>query len=1084
MPRLDVPLSGWSQEADERGGAPRVARLTNCALSAPGRISKTPGQAAISGTADVTTISQSLAFGDNWQIFKDPSSTAAPGFRFARANNGSWVYLARDWDYASPCEAPRLRQIFTAADAHFLHPGVMDLGNGTYVVYAERCEGFSASGTTLSFGAHTVEWALVSALDDMRVIKRGSIDATGAGGGLAYPCHDATYLAFRIQAYCYVYVWSPSTLTFSALPRFAFAASTTGLYWQFGFAYGAVTNELFVVSSDGGVSKVNATTGAVLSEFENSITDIVPSVAGMVAVTRQVTTPTGYTVAGNLFWICWQVGNQWWYEARDYVISATPSDPGYNALISDGTLWTSIGVEPDPVILNAAPSPWNRRAEFCEAAAPKRMWAVAPYSDAAWTAYPLTGWAYTVTELDPANARYRTQTLTARRMAATNPVWDAANGAVFWSYDATAYKAVRTADFVGQVTPTVANTRSDYYGPRSRALIGGDPGPHPDPAHFGISGKMVRSDYLGPKRAGVYRKGWIAALQVQRPSTTNCDVYLSTVVDGFAYASAPTANLPDVLQMASARGQVMIASGVPTSWTTEPDFGGWTAQPDAVAMVATGDSGTWDGTETVTLCIATKYVDQVGKVHWSPLSDIRTLTPTAGSSPHFVFPADKVDRGWSRYRVHLFRSFSGVFYDVSGDGYVNGSYDTHLSPASVLGTSYEANPILYTQGANGALSGQLEHFGCPPCRTIWAGRNRMIAGGLANERRVQVSNLFFPTEGISWPQNAAFFIEVDEPVTAVAALDDWWLVFSEHAIWVVTGEGPDVLGTGTFDEPLRISSGLGCPSWRSLVETPKGLMFQGSDGQIYLIAPGSRSPQLVSGPVRDTIAASLSYDPGDPEVWVQGAAFDPMTQEVWFQTSAGDWVFSLATMSWRRESLSSSGVTWPMGANTAALADASYKGPVLVRLSKAYRPRRRTEANAFTSAWAGTYRNLEIETSDVSLGEAGRIRRGWFRVARDYFSKSLVPRMLKVSIWYDGADRSTSGTDSRLTESSTTQGVSSFFDVDWAPARQKCSAFRVRFAEENDDDLNDGFHVLSVVFDVESTRGTPIRYPSGSARMT
>ena len=165
----------------------------------------------------------------------------------------------------------------------------------------------------------------------------------------------------------------------------------------------------------------------------------------------------------------------------------------------------------------------------------------------------------------------------------------------------------------------------------------------------------------------------------------------------------------------------------------------------------------------------------------------------------------------------------------------------------------DGNPILYTQGNRGAVSGPLEHISPNASDYIWAGRERMILG---RKEGVQWS-LRFGTEGdaVRWTSDTAFFQPLPG-VTGVASLDERWIIFTNEAIWEVTGDGPDDDGvTGQFSAPRKIPSDGGCIDSRCLVEFTGGLVYQQSEDRLYLLPRGGGSPVWFSQAVRSTLAS-------------------------------------------------------------------------------------------------------------------------------------------------------------------------------------------------------------------------------------
>lgn len=165
----------------------------------------------------------------------------------------------------------------------------------------------------------------------------------------------------------------------------------------------------------------------------------------------------------------------------------------------------------------------------------------------------------------------------------------------------------------------------------------------------------------------------------------------------------------------------------------------------------------------------------------------------------------------------------------------------------------DGNPIVYTQGNRGAVSGPLEHISPNACDYIWAGRNRIILG-----RREGVQwSLKFGNEGdaVRFSSDQAFFWPLPG-VTGVASLDERWIIFTADAIWEVTGEGPDDDGVqGEFSPPRKIPSDGGCIDSRCLVEIPAGLVYQQSSDRLYLLPRGGGAPIWFSQAVRTTLAA-------------------------------------------------------------------------------------------------------------------------------------------------------------------------------------------------------------------------------------
>jgi hypothetical protein len=219
------------------------------------------------------------------------------------------------------------------------------------------------------------------------------------------------------------------------------------------------------------------------------------------------------------------------------------------------------------------------------------------------------------------------------------------------------------------------------------------------------------------------------------------------------------------------------------------------------------------------------------------------------------------------YNVRFFRTLDGgiVFYAVPTTGSLSAAGLTYAESARTARTwkvtsdissdaTIALNEVLYTQGAQGGLSGILQNDEPPSAKFIAAGPDRFILGGLDEPNAVQLSKLVFPGEAVRWSASVAFRQFIDADVTGVAAQDGQWFVFSRKAVFSFGGEGPDDSGQGTFTEPVKLPSAVGCISGRSILHTPIGIFFQGEAG-IYLLPRGGGTPSWIGQRIQDEVAS-------------------------------------------------------------------------------------------------------------------------------------------------------------------------------------------------------------------------------------
>lgn len=252
-----------------------------------------------------------------------------------------------------------------------------------------------------------------------------------------------------------------------------------------------------------------------------------------------------------------------------------------------------------------------------------------------------------------------------------------------------------------------------------------------------------------------------------------------------------------------------------------------------------------------------EYVDSLGYRHISAPSLPATITIAANHNVEIgIVPPVDLTKNIFGATAHVYRTENGltVFHHVGSTnlplnaslaGFIDSNTDAQIA----------ANAALYTQGARGGLSGLHENNAPPAAKYLWAGSDRLFAGGLESPNEVQWSKLRFDGEPIAWADDAEWKANVDQPVTAVAEMDGIWVIFTRDAIWTVSGQGPDDTGAGGFDVPRRLPSDIGCISARSLRLTGQGLYFQGASDRMYLLPRGGGEPKWVGQPIRDTLTS-------------------------------------------------------------------------------------------------------------------------------------------------------------------------------------------------------------------------------------
>ncbi len=176
---------------------------------------------------------------------------------------------------------------------------------------------------------------------------------------------------------------------------------------------------------------------------------------------------------------------------------------------------------------------------------------------------------------------------------------------------------------------------------------------------------------------------------------------------------------------------------------------------------------------------------------------------------------------------------------------------TDTTPDTTLATQ----TAIYTQAARGSLSGCLEHDGPRSCQYLTASESRLYLGGQIRPNQFQASKEAFNEEPFTFSEFSAFFGQVAGRVRGIHSLDQVRLVFTADEIFAVPGGGPDDLGGGLLEAPVRIPSASGLEDWRSLIEAPEGLYFQLDDAQLYQLPRGGGAPAWVGVDVQETLSS-------------------------------------------------------------------------------------------------------------------------------------------------------------------------------------------------------------------------------------
>lgn len=1100
MPRVPIALNGFSQVPDEHGGPPRIARLINARVDAPNRIAKTPGTIAIPTTQAPAGTLKPISYGVTPSGVSFCVSRMIPaiqrGARVFALESSTWVASESGMPFIGYDEAARSEPIFTDPNYSYNAPGVMDLGDGDFVVVAEALSYFAGSGAG-AFLSSVLHWALVSG-GDLKVKTRGNYNPGMPPGDRIYPVTAGPYVvAWTDLGNLGVYRFNRATgeLVEALLLPYGSAIWASGS--QIDATYDPIQERLFVAGPQSNWWWIDAVNWTIVQSGNFVFTPVLGTMG--VSVCSSIT-------LGQLYVVYRSSTTQW------MAATFTITDLGLTSVGSSTLIYTSLNdVSGDPGFVKwragvtaFADSGWNYEGA-----------SVVVYEEPRTTDDPSCSSVVLILKTD---ATVRRQTMsTFASFPASKPYVRAWDGTPtipmsnLWVYP-TQGRSLRGAINLAEGQFVTGGASDDYPRATHYAFRAAQPGPTPTERLVGAVNAVVYS------ATGINGKpGYLTAMCCQKHAGVDSaalDVYL--VSHCFGDSLVESGELPEVLQQAHGNDATIFATANPGQFNGRIEIPGAQYPPRNPKLTHAG-AGTTPAAGTYVYVVVREWKDTFGRVYRSPVSDPITIVKGAGGTT----TVDCYDDPWENGLITLAYGFPGsvtkifrttnggsVFYNVSGiDGIVTPGMSS--APVSFTDATPDATlisgEILYTQGANGGNSGLLDWWGPPPCRCLWTGTDRQIAGGLEDEHRVQFSNLFFGGEQISWPEDSAFQVILPEPITAVAALDNYWLAFAFGSVYLITGQGPDPMGVGSFDAPRKISANVGARSWRSVVETPEGIMFQASDGQIYVVQRGSFQVVMKSAPVRDSIAIGASSnaspslasasDTDDPNNWVVGAVYDSFASEVWFfNRSSNAWVYGTQFGDWREEVSTVTAGT--LGFHAGRIKTATTDGPAFIRIlsgvSTGYRIARRSDTATYTD-WLGGARYMNLISNDIELVH-GRLVRAWVKLHREIDEATPHYGVSRASVWFDGLRNNIAQDEFRYlgSNNTTVPDISRFVDMETDFARQKCNQFRIAWSDcpmaaqtgVSPSTLNLAAYVIGFDVEITQTKQRSVRYASGVGRTT
>lgn len=228
-----------------------------------------------------------------------------------------------------------------------------------------------------------------------------------------------------------------------------------------------------------------------------------------------------------------------------------------------------------------------------------------------------------------------------------------------------------------------------------------------------------------------------------------------------------------------------------------------------------------------------EWTDALGQVHRSaPSIPITEVVPggSTDNSNTVVIPTLRITAK-SNISVVLYRTESNgtTFYRVGSVANTT-SADTVSIIDTLIDSDILSEELLYTTG------GVIENIAPPSCSLITTYKNRIFLAGLEDPLAFQYSKLRINGTPVEFTDS--FIGRVDSrggPITALGAMDGYVIFFKESSLFAFSGNGPNDTGTQSdYEDPVLISTDVGCNDPNSVVITPDGLIFKSAKGLCLL----------------------------------------------------------------------------------------------------------------------------------------------------------------------------------------------------------------------------------------------------------
>lgn len=433
-----------------------------------------------------------------------------------------------------------------------------------------------------------------------------------------------------------------------------------------------------------------------------------------------------------------------------------------------------------------------------------------------------------------------------------------------------------------------------------------------------LSPRFAQSGAYVPRSDSTLSNGTILG----NPAATTFGLFgtVAENLNGVTAVSSVTVdfNHPGAYTCTELGGSLYISAGVPCVYDGARCIEIGALQVNEAASLTPIAGGSLAATQTYSYIFVPEWRDAKGQRHQGQPSIPQTAT-TTGVNKQITIVVNQ---------AHLTNQFFPYFvpnvavpyivpYRTVFDGATMGTvYHRIISdmPAPYAGSFNPSNTTFtFTDTGAGTFSdasaataeqlyttGGVVESDCPPSFTTLCQHRGRIFGVADDQRTIWYSTEYRPGAPVRFYDGFTLSVEDGGPITAIASLEGYLVVFKADAIYYFTGEGPNILGEqGSFQGPVRLPVDGGCINPRSLILTPLGLVFRTRNG-IGLLDRGLGFRNDFGDAVENTIGqtsaapiVSVVQHPTRPEYWFEVAASasasEVLGKSAVFNTRFGAW---------------------------------------------------------------------------------------------------------------------------------------------------------------------------------------------------